>query len=218
MRALALGILALALGGCATAAEQEMTRMKDTSERSIAASGSCWSRARARAQDGYAALSNKLTLKYDVPPTLTQRSDTTRPTPEDRQILSDLHRDWLTPCRKAMIDGSVTILPALHRTMLRYAEREDAVYATLVQGRMTWGEANTQLAAIRLETTNAMHDTASQAAQELQRQHAHEIERRREAMVALGNAMAEFADQRIEAERQRQQSHGRRSVRMSVAI
>src|SRR6185503_8924415 len=49
MRILALGILVLALGGCATAAEQEMKRMKDTSERAAAVTDSCW--ARAWAQD-----------------------------------------------------------------------------------------------------------------------------------------------------------------------
>lgn len=214
MRALALGILLLALGGCATAAEQEMARMRDTSERAGAATDSCWSRA--RAQDGYAALSNRLTLKHGVPPTLAQRTDGSKPTPEERQTLSDLHRDWLTPCRKAQIDGSVAILPALQRTMLRYAEREDAVYAALVQGRLTWGEANTQLAAIRVETTNAMYEVASQAAQDLSRQHAHEMERRAAAMVALGNAMVEFANQRIEAERQRQQSQPRQTICQNV--
>jgi len=214
MRILALGILVLALGGCATAAEQEMGRMRDTSERAIAVTGSCWSRA--RAQDSYAALSNRLALKYEVPPTLAQRSDTTKPTAEDRQALSDLHRDWLTPCRKAMIDGSVAILPALHRAMLRYAEREDAVYAALVQGRLTWGEANTQLVAIRLEMSHSMHEIASQAAQELRRQHADEIERRREAMMTLGKALSDFADQRIEAERQRQQSTPRQTICQNV--
>ncbi|MPZ35570.1 MAG: hypothetical protein GEV13_32185 [Rhodospirillales bacterium] len=147
-----------------------------------------------------------------MPPTLVQRTDGSKPTPEERQTLSDLHRDWLTPCRKAQIDGSVAILPALQRTMLRYAEREDAVYAALVQGRLTWGEANTQSAAIRVETTNAMYEVAGQAAQDLRRQHAHEMERRAAAMVALGNAMVEFADQRIEAERQRQQSQPRQTI------
>lgn len=214
MRALALGFLLLALGGCATAAEQELTRMRDTSERANVAAGSCWSQA--RAQDGYAALSNRLTLKFDVPPTLTQRGDASKPTPEDRQMLSDLHRDWLTPCRKALIDGSVAILPALRRTMLRYAEREDAVYAALVQGRMTWGEANIQLTAIRLETTNAMDEIAGKAAQDLRRQHAHEVERRAAAMRALGAALSEFADQRIEAERQRQQSTPRQTICQNV--
>jgi hypothetical protein len=214
MRALALGFLLLALGGCATAAEQEIARMRDTSEHAGAATESCWSRA--RAQEGYAVLSNKLTLRYNVPPTLAQRTDTTKPTPEDRQILSDLHRDWLTPCRRATIDGSVAILPALHRTMLQYAEREDAVYAALVQGRMAWGEANTQLVAIRLEMSHSMHEIASQAAQELRRQHAHEIERRREAMITLGNALTEFANQRIEAERQRQQSQPQQTICQNV--
>ena len=70
MRILALGILVLAMGGCATAAEQEMTRMRDTAERAVAVADDCWSRA--QAQDGYAALSSKLTLKYDVPPTSAQ--------------------------------------------------------------------------------------------------------------------------------------------------
>lgn len=214
MRILALGILALALGGCATAAEQEMTRMRDTSERAVAVTGSCWSQA--RAQDSYAALSNRLAVKYEVPPTLAQRSDTSKPTVEDRQTLSDLHRDWLAPCRKAMIDGSVAILPALHGAMLRYAEREDAVYAGLFQGQLTWGEANTQLAAIRLETTNAMYEVVSQAAQDLRRQHAHELERRAEAVRALGQALSDFADQRIEAERQRQASTPRQTICQNV--
>jgi hypothetical protein len=214
MRILALGILVLSLGGCATAAEQEMTRMRDTSERAIAVTGSCWSRA--RAQDSYTALSSRLALKYEVPPTLAQRSDTGKPTAEDRQTLSDFHRDWLTPCRKAMIDGSVAILPALHRAMLRYAEREDAVYAGLVQGRLTWGEANTELVAVRLEMSNTMHELASQAAQDLRRQHAQELERRAEAMRALGQALSDFADRRIEAERQRQQSTPRQTICQNV--
>ena len=55
--------------------------------------------------------------------------------PDERQILSDLYRDWITPCRKAMIDGAVAILPPLHHTLLRYAEREDTVFAALIQGR-----------------------------------------------------------------------------------
>ena len=191
-----------------------MARMQDTSERAIAVTGSCWSRA--RAQDSYATLSNRLALKYEVPPTLAQRSDTSKPTAEDRQMLSDLHRDWLMPCRKAMSDGAVAILPAVHRAMLRYAEHEDAIYAGLVQGRLTWGDANTQLAAIRLETANALHELASQAAQDLRRQHAHELERRAEAMRALGQALSDFANQRIETGWQRQQSTPRQTICQNV--
>lgn len=214
MRILALGILMLAMGGCATAAEQEMARMKETSERASAITDNCWSRA--RAQDNYVALSNKLALQYSVQPSLTQRSDNGKPTPEERQMLSDLHRDWLAPCRKAANDGSVAMLPALHRTVMRYAEREDAVYAGLVQGRLTWGEANSQLAAIRLETTNGTFEVVSQAAQDLRRQHAAEIERRAEAMSALGKALGELADQRIEAERRRQASIPRQTICQNV--
>jgi len=53
MRILALGILVLAMGGCATAAEQEMTRMTDTVKRAVVVADNCWSRA--QAQDGYVA-------------------------------------------------------------------------------------------------------------------------------------------------------------------
>jgi hypothetical protein len=218
MRILALGALLLAVGGCATAAQHEMTRMNDTSERAIAATDGCWSKA--EAQDAFAALRTKVTLKFSVQPTLVQRADTGKPTAEERQTLSDLHRDWLMPCRNVMIDGSVAILPALHRTMMRYAEREDAVYAGLVLGRLTWGDANTELAAIRLETTNGMYDIASRTAQDLQRQHALEVERRLATLQAfaqrLGQAMSDFADYRIEAERRRQQSTPRHTICQNV--
>jgi hypothetical protein len=214
MRILALGILVLALGGCATAAEQEMTRIKDTAGRTGAVVSDCWSRV--RGQDGYVALSNRLALRYGVPPTLAQRSDTAKPTPEERQVLSDLHRDWLTPCRKAVVDGAIAMVSASHRPMMRYVEREDAIYAGLVQGRLTWGDANTQLAAIRLETDNAMYEVMGKAEQELRRLHAHEIERRREAMMALSKALSDFADQRIEAERQRQASTPRQTICQNV--
>ena len=214
MRILTLGILALALGGCATAAEQEMTRIKDTAGRAGAVVDNCWSRA--RAQDGYVALSNRLAFGYSVQPTLAQRSDTAKPTPEERRMLSDLHRDWLTPCRKAVIDGAIAMVSTSHRPMTRYADREDAVYAGLVQGRLTWGDANTQLAAIRLETDNAMYEVMSKANQELRRQHAHEMERRAAAMMALGQALSDFADQRIEAERQWQASTPRQTICQNV--
>ncbi len=188
--------------------------MRETTERASVATDSCWSRA--QAQEGYAALSSRLSLRYSQPPTLAQRIDASKATPEDRRALSDLHRDWLTPCRKAMIDGAVAVLPALQRTMLRYAEREDEVYAGLVGGRLTWGEANTQLAAIRLDMTNAMHEIASQAAQDLRRQHTYELERRAAAMRALAQALSDFADQRIEAERQRQASTPRQTICQNV--
>ncbi|HZB52351.1 MAG TPA: hypothetical protein VE527_01920, partial [Reyranella sp.] len=79
----------LAAGGCATAAEQEMTRMTDTAKRAVAVADECWSRA--HAQDGYAALGSKLALKYG-PPTSAQLSDGGKPTPDERQILNDLYR------------------------------------------------------------------------------------------------------------------------------
>ena len=214
MRILALGVLVLALGGCATAAQQEVTRIKDVGERASAAADSCWSRA--RVQDGFVALSSRLALGDSVPPTLAQRSDTGKPTPEERQMLSDLHRDWLRPCRKAVMDGAVAMVAASHRPMMRWAEREDAVYAGLVQGRLTWGDANTQLAAIRMETDNALYEVASKADQQLRREHADEMERRAAAMRALGQALSDFADQRIEAERQRQASTPRQTICQNV--
>lgn len=214
MRILALAVVMLVMGGCATAAEHEIARMRDTTERASAATDSCWSRAQAQA--GYAALSTRLSLRRNQSPTLAQRADTGKPTPEDRRALSDLHRDWLMPCRKAMIDGAVAILPALQRTMLRYAASEDIVYAGLVEGRLTWGEANSQLVVIRSEMSNGMHEVASHAAHDLRRQHAQELERRAAAMRALGEALTEFADQRIDAERQGQQSTPRQTICQNV--
>jgi hypothetical protein len=202
MRILTLGILLLAMGGCATAAEQEMARMRDTAERAGTVTDSCWSRM--QAQDGYADLSAKLALKIHVPPTSAQRTDASRPTAEERHALSALHRDWLTRCRTAMIDGLVAALPALQRSMIRFAEREDAVYAALVQGRLTWGDANTQLVAVRQETANAMREIASHVTQSLRQQHGQEMQHRAATMVALGEAMLEFASRMAEVERRRQ--------------
>jgi type II secretory pathway pseudopilin PulG len=108
MRILALGVLMLAVGGCATAAEQEMTRMADTVKRAVAVADDCWSRA--QAQDGYVALGSRLPMKCG-PPTTAQLADGAKPTPDERQTLNDLYRDWITPCRKAMIDGAVATLP-----------------------------------------------------------------------------------------------------------
>lgn len=87
MRILALGVLMLAMGGCATAAEQEMTRMTDTAKHAVAVADDCWSGA--QAQDGYVALGSKLALKND-PPTVAQLADGGKPTPDERQTLSDL--------------------------------------------------------------------------------------------------------------------------------
>jgi hypothetical protein len=201
MRILALGILVLAMGGCATAAEQEMTRMTDTVKRAVAVADDCWSRA--QAQDGYVALGSKLPLKYG-PPTAAQLADGGKPTPDERQILSDLYRDWITPCRRAMIDGAVATLPPLHHTLLRYAEREHAVFAALIEGQLSWGAANSQLAAIRMETNQATLEIADRVDQHLRRQHAEETEARDAALSALGGALIQFGSQQMEAERQRQ--------------
>jgi hypothetical protein len=201
MRILALGVLMLAMGGCATAGEQEMTRMTDTAKLAVAVADDCWSRA--QAQDGYVALASKLTLKYG-PPTATQLADGGKPMPDERQTLSDLYRDWITPCRKAVIDGAVAALPPLHHILLRYAEREDTVFAALIQGRLSWGDANSQLAAIRLETNQATREIADRVEQHLRHQHAEEVEARDAALSALGGALVQFGNQQMAAERQRQ--------------
>ena len=201
MRILALGILVLAMGGCATAAEQEMTRMTDTVKRAVAVADDCWSRA--QAQDGYVALGSKLPLKYG-PPTAAQLADGGKPTPDERQTLNDLYRDWITPCRKTMIDGAVATLPPLHHILLRYAAREDTVFAALIQGQLSWGAANSQLAAIRIETNQATLEIVDRVDQHLRRQHAEEMEARDAALSAVGAALVQFGHQQMEAERQRQ--------------
>jgi hypothetical protein len=93
-------------------------------------------------------------------------------------------------------------LAAMHHTLLRYAEREDIVFAALIQGQLSWGAANSQLAAIRMETNQATLEIADRVDQHLRRQHAEETEARDAALSALGGALIQFGQQQMDAERQ----------------
>lgn len=181
--------------------------MRDTTHRTMVAADSCWSRA--EAQHGYAALSARLTMKTNMPPTPAQRADSGKPTADERDALGVFHRDWVTPCRTAMIHGLVAALPALQGSMLRYAEREDDVYEALVQGRLTWGDANSQLDGLRKEAADAMDEVGRQTEEGLHREHAQEMERRAAALSALGDALVQFGNQWTEAERRQRQMTSR---------
>jgi len=187
MRAWVLPALLFALCGCATSAEREFDQMRATAQQVDAASRACW--AEARAQPAYAVLFAKLALSFWAPPTLDQRTDPTVPTPEDARLLADFHRDWLLRCRRIDVQGAAVILPGWRRPLLENADVEDAIYASLALGEMTWGAANTRLAMVRLETVQYMDAAHREAMRSLDARHAAERQQRGGALSDLAHAM-----------------------------
>jgi hypothetical protein len=183
--------LALTVAACASSAEREMSREQAIAKDSSVAWRQCV--ADAGKQPAVAALSGKVVLLMGVSrPTLAQRSDDTKPTPEERQSLVEAYDRWAVPCRDKAISAAISANPDYSRPLNELRGREDQIFGALAEGSLTWGNGNVALGQARDEAKTAVDAVAAQKGRDLQRQATQENAQRSAALQTLGQSMTNY--------------------------
>jgi len=127
----------LALGGCATTAQQEVSRIQGIAVANAPVIDACW--ARAVASPPHQALKGKMGDNSDAL-TLVMKTNTEKATPEEAAQMLSLQRDYLAPCRKIALESAAKVHPTIVAILAESYARAEANFADLVAYKISWGE------------------------------------------------------------------------------
>jgi len=98
----------------------------------------------------YQALKAKFPpLEHAASPSLAQQADPTRATSEETKLILSFHQKYQLPCRQDTLLAISRGRPAAVLVLAESFVRSDANYLNLVERRITWGEYNKEVKAIR---------------------------------------------------------------------
>jgi hypothetical protein len=136
-RASALLAVLIALGGCATKAQQEVSRIQGIAAASAPVIDACW--ARAVASPPHQALKGKMGDNSDAL-TLAMKTNAEKATPEEAAQMLSLQRDYLAPCRKIALESAGKVHPAIVAILAESYAKAEANSGNLVAYKISWGE------------------------------------------------------------------------------
>ncbi len=187
MRHATLLAVALTLGACSTAAEREVTRIKNDAEPHVAEINACWARV-AESPEGN-ALRDKLAFQGV---TLAAKMDSRKATPEEAAQLVVIHDQYVLPCRKLVTEQAARINSTLVPVFANSYARADINYANAAQQKITWGQFTTENEAIIRDRDAQVAEVGAQMQNALSQAHAAEIARRQAAAAQLGRSMTAY--------------------------
>lgn len=118
-------------------------------------------------------------------PSPARQADPTMATPEEARLVLSLHQKYVVPCRQ---DGIIRLgaMPAVVAVLVESFARSDASYLKLAENKMSWGEYNKEVHALRVGT-RARLDAAEQPTNAGPDRLTQDARQRQAAMVALEN-------------------------------
>jgi hypothetical protein len=107
------------------------------------------------------------------------------PTTEEAAAMLQLHSEYLTPCRKLVLQSAGDIHPALVTVMAESYARSDANYARLVTYKISWGEFVTEIEAGLNQRKAQLAQVGASIGKNLNQAHNAEVARYQAASAAL---------------------------------
>jgi hypothetical protein len=99
----------------------------------------------------YQALKAKLPpLEPGTLPSLAQQTDPSKATAEELRLVRSFHEKYVTPCRLEGLRSNND--PAVLAVLTESFAKSDASWLALVEGKITWGQYNKDVHALRTET------------------------------------------------------------------
>jgi hypothetical protein len=135
----------IALGGCATKAQQEVSRIEGIAAASAPVINACW--ARAVASPPHQALRGKMGDDSDAL-TLAMKTNAEKATSAEAAQMVSLQRDYLAPCRKIALESAGKVHPTIVAILAESYAKAEANAADLVAYKIGWGEFVTENQAI----------------------------------------------------------------------
>ena len=183
MRAV-LAIALLAVGGCATKAQQEVSRIQAVAAADAPVIDACWRATVASPQ--YQALKAKMGEHSDSP-TAGMKLNVHKATPDEAAQVLSLRQDYLAPCRKLAVESAGKVDPAIVVILVENYAKADANYAKFITRMISWGEFVTQNQALVTERRANLLAAGESIQKGLKESLAVETTRRQQAEAALSN-------------------------------
>ena len=143
-----LAIALLAVGGCATKAQQEASRIQGVAAADAPQIDACWRGT--LASPPYQALKAKMG-EYSDSPTLAMKLNPQKATPEEAAQILSLRGNYLTPCRRIALESAAKVDPAIVVILAENYAKADANYAKFTTRMISWGEFATENQALVTE-------------------------------------------------------------------
>lgn len=120
-------------------------------------------------------------------PSQTQLADPSLATPQEAKLILSFHQKYVVSCRQEGLIRSSAIGPAIVAILVESFARSDANYLKLVERRMSWGEYNREVHALRADTRARLAAAASRQNNPGLEDLAQDARQRQAAMAALEN-------------------------------
>src|ERR1700730_14286241 len=117
----------IALGGCATKAQQEVSRIQGIAAANAPVVDACW--ARAVASPPHQALKGKMGDNSDAL-TLAMKTNAEKATPEEAAQMLSLQWNYLAPCRKIALESAGKVHPAIVAILTESYAKAEATLRT----------------------------------------------------------------------------------------
>lgn len=118
-------------------------------------------------------------------PSQAKQSDPTLATPEEAKLVLSLHQKYVVPCRQEAIIR-LGAKPAVVAILVESVAKADASYLKLVEHKISWGEYNKEVHALRVDTRARLAD-AEQPSNVGSERLAQDARQRQAALVAFAN-------------------------------
>ena len=191
-RAVFLSAVAFFLSGCQTNAQKQHSELRSSVDSASINVTACTKEVQSRPQ--FSTIVHRLSLTTESP-SVDHFVDSSRPTPSDARNIASYATE-IRPCRAMMVSGLTSISPTLPAIFSAYHRDIDIVYADLIQGRLTWGDANRQISAIRTASQQRAVTVAEQVDAKLAAQHDRESTDRQNALSGLAVAAQQMQARR----------------------
>jgi hypothetical protein len=137
MKAVLLGIVLLAIAGCASPTPPEAARVHGIAATDAPAIDACWRQVLSSPQ--HQALKARMGDHADSP-TSAMKGNREKATPQEAALIQSLQQDHLAPCRKMALASAAKVHPTIVAILSESYARADANTAQLVARQITWGE------------------------------------------------------------------------------
>jgi hypothetical protein len=182
----------IAVGGCATAAQQQAAQMKANYMQGMTATDACWAQA-AESQDGR-ELAELLPPRGNKTPSMTLLTNKQVPSPEQAAVLIRYHNEYRRRCQETAMAALQTTHPALAALGSEVVAVLNQGYAKLASREVSWGAHAQFSEQVNAEAEKQWVTVTQRIRSGLEAQHSAEM---RQRQAAIANAYNVYATQTL---------------------
>ena len=186
---LTLGVCSAVLAGCATDAQRRAQSLRSQIGAVMSTSRKCTDAV--NAEPKYAPRFVHVP-RPGASPTMEQLADTSYATPSEI-LLEEAHHDAILPCRDAAVAQLGNADNRFALVLSSAFNDSDAIILSLVQKKLTWGDANRQNQQLVLATGQKLRSVGGEIDSELQQENEAELAHRAQVAQAISQALGAAA-------------------------